>query len=321
MQRIGQLVAIPEHRPEKLPPLAAAMFSGGTHVWLARVDFVGGLLQRTVGLAHSPSVSPPLAALRPRRLLVLESHVLGDLVMTVPLLERLRARYRDAHITLAAHAPAAKLFGVLSLVDRIVPLQMPWQPGMGSWRAFRKLARGVLELRRERFDIALTPWGDLRDALILCLIGAERRVAPIYGGGYFCLTDAVPLPIDASHLSDLPTAVLRALGEDVDAHPLSLPRLTLDPEVIDPDGIGDIVIHPGAGRPEREWPVAACAAVARRLSTTGLSVTLVGTAAIGRGSRQSVSPPESTRLVIRPSRSYCLLSTDSRVDWPAHAWP
>ena len=279
MGKFGRLDALPEHRPERLPPFAAAMFSRRTHAWLARVDLIGGLLQSTVRSVRPPTAVLPLAALRPRRLLVLESHVLGDLVMTVPLLERLRERYRDAEITLAAHAPAAELYGVRKLVDRVVSLRMPWQPGGGSWRGYGKLAGGIRELRRHRFDVALTPWGDVRDAMILRLIGADRRVGPIYGGGFFCLTDDVSLPIDASHLSDLRTAVLATLGEDIDRRPLSPPRLAIDAEAIDRDGVGEIVIHPGASRPEKEWPISACAAVARRLIATGSSVTLVGTIA------------------------------------------
>jgi ADP-heptose:LPS heptosyltransferase len=233
-------------------------------------------LQRAVHLFRPNRSAPPLPALRPRRLLVLESHVLGDLVMTVPLLERLRERYPDAEITLATHAPASKLYGVRRLVDRVISLPMPWQPGGRSGRNLREFGRGILALRRLSFDLAVTSWGDLRDALLFRVIGAVRRAAPVYGGGYFLLTDAVPLPSGAHHLGDLRTALLKALGEDMDARPLSPPRLTVNPDVIGAGG--GVVIHPGASRVDKMWSVDACATAARRLVATGASVTLVGSA-------------------------------------------
>jgi heptosyltransferase-2 len=243
---------------------------------LARIRRLDAAVARAATLIPRRAL-PPIESLRPSRVLVLEPALLGDLVMSIPMLEALREMYPRAHITLAAHAPAEELYGVRRLADRVVRLRVPWSDYDYSRRGLQRLVRTVWRLRREGFDLALDMRGDVRNSLVLWLIGAARRVAPVLAGGAYFLTDVVPVPTDARHLSDLRTALLAHLGY---RKQLGTPVLAVAPhavrtaeEVVPP---GAVVFHPGASRAEKLWPIEHCATFVRLVTGQGRHVLMLG---------------------------------------------
>jgi heptosyltransferase-2 len=121
-----------------------------------------------------------LSVARPNRILVRGVNWLGDAVMTTPALLRLREAFPAAHLTLLTPEKLAGLWPGFPL-DRVV-VSSPQCP---SWRV-------ALQLRRERFDLAVVLPNSPRSALEVWLTGARRRVG--YAGQWrrWFLTQPVP---------------------------------------------------------------------------------------------------------------------------------
>lgn len=118
-----------------------------------------------------------------KRILVRGVNWLGDAVMTMPALCRLREAHPDAHIALLTPAELADLWRRHPAVDSVLTLA----PG----ETRRDTAR---LLHVERFDVGLLLPTSLRSALELWLAGVPERVG--YGGQGRSpfLTRALPLP-------------------------------------------------------------------------------------------------------------------------------
>lgn len=154
-----------------------------------------------------------LGHLQPRRILVLESHLLGDQILALPLLERLAVAYPKAELHVLANPWLQEL--MVPLPDRWVfhPCWIPWSSYRYGWSAWRALGRTVASIRSLRPDLALDVRGDLRNLVLLAATGATRRVGfgTVSGGAAF-LTDTLAPPPEGGHLTEGHRAVLRALG-------------------------------------------------------------------------------------------------------------
>jgi lipopolysaccharide heptosyltransferase II len=107
----------------------------------------------------------PAAKLKRFRILVRSSNWLGDSVMSVPAVRAIKQGRPDAHVTVAAPAPIASMWKLVSEVDAIIPL-----PGSS-------IIADVTAIRRAgTFDVAILFPNSLRSALEAWLSGVPRRV-------------------------------------------------------------------------------------------------------------------------------------------------
>ncbi|HEY5911265.1 MAG TPA: glycosyltransferase family 9 protein [Verrucomicrobiae bacterium] len=128
------------------------------------------------------------AVLEPRRILVRGVNWLGDAVMTLPALARLRQRFPDASITLFTSEKLADLWSACRSIDGV----LTFVPGEGAFPAGRRLRAGS-------FDTALVLPNSPRSALEVWLAGIGRRIGFARPWRNFFLTDAIrPRP---GHLS------------------------------------------------------------------------------------------------------------------------
>ncbi len=103
------------------------------------------------------------------KILVRGTNWLGDAVMTIPALQRLRTSFPRAQITLLAPPRAAEVFTGFAAVDKILVYQRKEQ----GKRAFLQV---VQQLRRERFELALLFQNAFEAALLAFLGGAHIRI-------------------------------------------------------------------------------------------------------------------------------------------------
>lgn len=106
-----------------------------------------------------PSAAPP------RRLLIRGVNWLGDAVMTMPALQRLREALPDTHIALLTHEKLEALWQGHPSLDAVVP----FRPGERPWTIARRL-------RGEKFDAALLLPNSPRAGLEVWLAGIPRRI-------------------------------------------------------------------------------------------------------------------------------------------------
>lgn len=165
-----------------------------------------------------PRPRAPLPA--PRRILVSRLRQIGDVILTLPLIDALREKYPDARIDyLAETGPAQAAIGHPAL-ERVI--------SFAPRHSFLPAPLSVIRaLREARYDWTIDLYGNPRSALLLAWTGAPLRVGPARRGRQRLYTHVVP-PVEeplsaiAHHFRSL-----ELLG--IDAVP-GAPRITLTDE-------------------------------------------------------------------------------------------
>jgi heptosyltransferase II len=210
----------------------------------------------------------PAGAPNPFKILVVEYGQLGDVALVLPFLQNLRFHYPDARIVLAGNPRFFPLIESEKLVDELVAVEVPWIVAVSRWKkhnpfssSWMRMARVTRALRREKFDLALSPRADIRDNWFLWLTRANQRVGYGFYGGKCFLTDVAAPDVEHPHYASRWLHLLEHLGQPIlDAQP----RLRLSPadhqaaaQFLAQQGIGehDLVIglHPGARVATRQW--------------------------------------------------------------------
>src|SRR5437588_5710219 len=115
------------------------------------------------------------------RILLIKPSAFGDVLHTLPVLAKLRARYPGARIDWLLTPPIAELIRHHPALSGVVlfPRQeyaRPWR----SWAALRAGAAGLARLlaavRRARYELVIDLHGQFRSALLALLSGAPARV-------------------------------------------------------------------------------------------------------------------------------------------------
>ena len=232
-----------------------------------------------------------VAALRegePRAILFLRVDRIGDMILSLPALRALRARFPRTRITVLASPSNQALLRPDPSVDEVLVLKA------GRLRPLHLMALSPA-LRRRRFDWVLDPFPeqDPLPVLAALLCGARRRIG--FGGSLRSrLYHAVlPPPPPGRHFRDLTHDLVRALGAAADPGP---PRPVLLEEEhgfarrwLAQQGLSGsalIGIHPGGTYPSQRWPLTHHAALIRMLRAAALGrVVLLG----GEGDGASIA--------------------------------
>lgn len=213
-----------------------------------------------------------------RKILVLELWHMGDVVLTTPLLQRLREVYPDARITLLAKAHAKELLEGSGLVDEIVTFDFPWTAMTGKYQVARydraAISQLVRKLKAEEFDLSLDCRMDARSNMLTRSIGAARRIGYNFGGAGFLLTDALPAPPADQHKVDDWMTLLSPLDNSSSGKAVADPKLYVTEHerdeaarLLESYGVeaDDIVlgVHPGGSHDAKRWSEDNFAEVAR----------------------------------------------------------
>lgn len=230
------------------------------------------------------AVPPPVPS-RPERLLVAAWAHLGDLLLAMPALAALRARWPAARIDLLTGTAAAPLARASGLVDEVLALDhwaldrsgRPLPQRVARYLREAARLRRALRDRRHALSIDLYGWFPNTAALTRAA-GIPVRVGFASGGGGPLLTHPVAWP-EGLHVGEAPRALLGAIDPDHDWGPLA--PLWPGPAAPRPaDGPGDyVLVHPGTGERDREWPDAHWITLLRALRDAGQAVRLTGAGA------------------------------------------
>lgn len=224
----------------------------------------------------------------PRILLVRPDH-LGDMLLVTPVLDALKARMPDAHITMMVGPWSSEIVARHPAIDRIITCPFPGfqrapQKALAPYILLFKVAR---QLARQHYDLAinLRPdfwWGPA----LLYLARVPRRVGYALAPGKPFLSHALPLP-SPEHATRSNLRLASAGLALLDAQPLAEPftpaayplRFEPKPEErlwvtqrLHKEGIDAetpvVVIHPGSGAAVKLWRAEAWSDIANTLPRT-----------------------------------------------------
>lgn len=182
-------------------------------------------------------------------ILIVRPDRLGDLVLTIPVIENIKQGLPKSRIAVLVSPALAGLARLVPSVDEVIPYT-------GLWSA-------VPALRRGGFDVAVDMLADYRiEGSLACLFsGAPKRIG---FRGFFkdCLfTDTVaPGPARRS-IADIDLEVLGPLGIPV---AVRQPRLIINGVVKMSPPV--VIVHPGGHYPSQRWPAERFAALAGRIA-------------------------------------------------------
>lgn len=244
----------------------------------ARQWAVGRLYGLRRGTSHDPA--PVLAWGEPSRVLVVMTGLLGDTVMSTPLVIEARRLWPAAHITLLGRKQNCELLAACPLLDALA--EAPAIPF--SLRKRRELQRLGEWLREMKFDVAVIALGD-QFAAALAEAGIPVRVGVSGHALEPCLTHAYSIGSPREWGPHERLNALRTLGCEVET---AAPRLWVADEArgearrrlaelgLAP-GTPYAVAHPFGSTPRQWWPVERVKELAATLrDERGLTTVLVG---------------------------------------------
>ncbi len=229
----------------------------------------------------------PLDVGRIRSVLIIRADGLGDLVMTTPLLAKLRQIFPNSRIALLAAGASKELVEVMPVFDKVFYFDLPWF-FKGRKRWLRRLFRFISEMRKERFDLTVDVRGDFRNNILMYFFGAEFRLGFATTGCDFLLTHVVALPVD-SHMGAAGRAMIKYLSPDdrgqdglklwITDEDRNFSERLLRANGVDAGGKDRpvVTIHPGAKWDGRKWSPENYARIADSLMDRyGAAVILAG---------------------------------------------
>ena len=221
-----------------------------------------------------------------RTVLVLRFSAVGDVVLTAPALEALRAAWPDARIVYAVKQRLAHLVEHNPHVDEVIPLR----PGEGPFSYARRL-------REARPTAVLDLHGKIRSRILRALLPRVPKV--VWHKRDFRDTLPVKLALRPYHASMLFADRYHAAVEELVGRKLPRGKLQyfLGPgdlaaadEALREAGIDGqkplLGLSPGANWATKRWPVERFAGLARRALARGMQVAVQGSAAEGHLGRR-----------------------------------
>lgn len=226
----------------------------------------------------------PIRPERIRRVLVRAANWVGDAVMSTPLVAAVRGNFPSAEIALLAKPWVGPLFEASPDVDRV----MIYDAKERHRGAAGKL-RLAVELRRERFDLAVLVQNAFEAALIPALAGVPLRLGYATDGRGPLLTHPVPMTPrhKRRHMIDYYLGILEGAGLRTGRRELRLPVAPAERAAAEARlrslGVGSnrprIGLAPGAAfGTAKQWPPERYGALARRIGEkwSGASVLVFG---------------------------------------------
>lgn len=245
-------------------------------------ETAGWLLWQLVGVFR-----PAGKAEGPRRILILEPFMMGDVVALSALLQPLRRHWPDAVIAFCGRPGALEAARFFEGVDVCIPASFPWRDtrkGFGKWFGW---LQQMVALRREGFELGIDVRGDVRSQVSLRLAGCREVLSyrryvysDIVNRGWLVSYLSPDSPF--SHILDRNRFLLCSLGiGEKELFPVTFPLVRKKPglPVAGYSGMEEtgFLVHIGSSWHYKRWPpenwVSLIRSVRRRFP--GLPVTVV----------------------------------------------
>jgi heptosyltransferase-3 len=205
---------------------------------------------------------------RIERILVVRTDRIGDVILTLPMLEVLRKNFPTAHIAVLVRKYTGELLEGNPNVDGV----LIYDNGRAPLPFFHMAAA----LRKQHFDIVFITYPRFRLAWLTFWAGIPLRVGTGYRWYSFLFNRRIYVhrKVAAKHEAEYNIELLKAIGCDVSRPPF--PRLAVSHQAresirtrLQHFGISTekplVIVHPGSGRSARDWSLRNFGALGRKL--------------------------------------------------------
>jgi len=254
---------------------------------------------------------------KPQRILVFHTAFIGDIILSVPLVQALRDWAPTSHIGYVAIPSSAQILENHPAVSEIVVYDK-----RGRDAGLSGILSMARVLRASQFDVALVPHRSIRSALVVWLARIPIRIGFDRSAGRFLLTDIVPYSEEA-HEIIRNLSLLSALGVKVPGKilPAIFPSDT-DRSVVDdviaqhrsrhsrfePENM--VAIAPGSVWNTKRWIQDHFVGLIRLLVDEGYSIAMVGGAEDAHLCQEIEKATGSERVVNTAGRLRLLQSAE-----------
>ena len=263
------------------------------------------------------------------RILLIKPSALGDVVHTLPLLVKLRARYPRARIDWLITPENAEVVRYHPALSNVVLFaRRDFSKRGRRWRAFLSFFHLLKQIRRAKYELVIDMHGQVRSAFFTLVSGARVRIGfdrpikrgltisaehdlknvPDHGwrgareGSWIAYTHRIPISTLDVHAIDRYLWAAPLLG--LDDNPPDL-TIHLSPQATDrvnrlleehgvPASRPLVVLVPGTIWETKHWTIEGFAGVARQFLQDGFAVALAGTKRDQRRCRQIAAAAPGT---------------------------
>ncbi len=205
-----------------------------------------------------------------RRILIVRTDRIGDVVLSTPVIKAFRDYYPNSHIAMMVRPYTADIVNGNPYLDEVIVYDKD-----GAHKRWQDAMKFAFELRKKNFDLVLVLHPTQSAHLITFIAGIDRRVGYDRKWG-FLLTDPIPHTKEwgEKHEMEYNLDMVRYLGLEPKDKTLFLPISEESEkwadEVIKKSGIRQtdklVAISPGASDPTKEWVTERFAQVGDALS-------------------------------------------------------
>ncbi len=215
----------------------------------------------------------------PKRILVFQTAFLGDVILTLPMIQLLHLRYPSAEIDVVTTPKAAPFLLNHPAVSNIIQFdKRNLQSGLKGIMAL------AIVLARRKYDLAVAPHRSVRTTMILMMSGVKERIGFSNAAGAFLYKYRVRYE-KSMHEIDRNISLLQPLG--IRNPDRELPKLF--PSKSDSDYINKflferellnqermIAVAPGSVWATKRWPAERFAQLAVMLAEAGYELLIMG---------------------------------------------
>lgn len=140
--------------------------------------------------------------------MILQTAFAGDVILTTPLVRRIKEIFPKAEIHFLVKPDTSTLLHNNPYIDALYTYDK-----RGSERGIGALWKWMVKLRKEHFDIALIPHRSIRSALLVWGAHIPRRIGFCRSAGSFLFTDVVPY-LNEVHEVERNLQLLQVFGEN-----------------------------------------------------------------------------------------------------------
>jgi len=243
-----------------------------------------------------------------RKILLIKLSAVGDVVHTLPVLNKLRRRYPNAQIDWLVTPAIGELLRHHPALNNVIDFERDTSAPPWAWSALTSYARLAAKLRTIGYDLAIDLHCQSRTAFLAFVSGAPVRIGfdkerpEVWGhsrqvtddfrkhawhgareGAWLFYTHRIPLPTLDVHVVDHYQSVGNLLGFEPGATDFSfcIPQAAHERvgALLCRHGVGDArlaVIAPRGNWQTKRWPDEKSAAVARHFMSRGYAAVLLG---------------------------------------------